>query len=58
MEAEGQMTLDEFYRLFCKGVLKKALIDVAEKFDNEMKKKGGDVDALPVGRKIDQYSRS
>jgi hypothetical protein len=32
MADDDKMTYDEFNRLFAKGVLRKALIDVAEKF--------------------------
>ena len=57
LQSEGLMLYEEFTRMFTKGVIKNALHDVAERFNQMMKKKGADVEDLPVGRKIDQYAR-
>lgn len=54
-QKEGLITSEEFGRLFTKGVLKKALVDVADRF-GKMVTSGED--ASQLGRKIQQYSRS
>ena len=58
MAEQGIITYDEFNRLFAKGVLRKAIVDVAEKFTALMKLKGDNSEGMPLGRKIDQYARS
>lgn len=56
-EEEGQITYDEFMRLFCKGVLKQAFVQVSDKFNNMVKNKGPELEALPIGNKLDCFSR-
>ena len=49
LEKQELMTFDEFSRLFTKGVVKKALIDVADRFEANKKEKGGSFEGIALG---------
>ena len=57
-EDDGLLLYDEFNRIFCRGVIKQALINISQKFEGEMMRKGPEFEALPLDRKIESYSRS
>ena len=53
-EKRQLVTLDEFNRIFCKGIFKDALINVVESIDSNGKSNS---EALPLSIKISQYQR-
>lgn len=54
---DGKISADSFSKLFCKGMFKRALIKIAETFENQVKT--GKISAdLPLGRKLDTYQRT
>lgn len=53
---DNRITMQEFEKLFCKGIFKRALSKIAETFDYEVK--CGNIPAdLPLSRKLDTLQR-
>jgi len=52
--SENKVSIEEFDKLFCKGMFKKALVKIAQTFDQQVN--SGNISAdLTLSRKLDTY---